>query len=203
MDPGSGETDWEEDPVALIEVMGHCVRAILLGDPGGGKSTSSLKLAYDIAHGKADALPATVPLLVVLKDYAEQYLKTRLSMLDWLASLCDAPYGVPAPPGALEYLLLTGRALVIFDGLDELLETSLRREIGQVVEGFTHRYPLTPILVTSRRVGYEEAPLDADLFARLQLQEFSDDQVEAYVRKWFSLDDSISTPVRGRWRNPF
>ncbi len=51
-------------------------------------------------------------------------------MLDWLESVCDAPYGVAAPQGALEYLLLNGRALVIFDGLDELLDTSLRREVG-------------------------------------------------------------------------
>jgi hypothetical protein len=195
-------TEVEEESVALADVMDHCVRAILLGDPGGGKSTSSLKLAYDVATGKA-GVSATVPFFVVLKDYAEQYLSTRLSMLDWLASMCQAPYGVPAPTGALEYLLLSGRALVVFDGLDELLETSLRREVGQVVEGFTHRYPMTPILVTSRRVGYEEAPLDADLFAVLQLREFSSDQVEAYVRKWFSLDDSITTPRKSQMAESF
>jgi hypothetical protein len=196
------ETD-TDDGTALSEMMGHCVRAILLGDPGGGKSTSSLKLAYDVAAGKARGISATVPFLVVLKDYAEQYLKSRVSMIDWISSMCEAPYGVQAPPGVLEYLLLSGRALVIFDGLDELLDTSLRREVVQVVEGFSHRYPLTPTLVTSRRVGYEEAPLDPDLFAGLQLQEFSDEQVEAYVRKWFSLDDAIAAPRKSQMANSF
>jgi hypothetical protein len=193
----------EDQSISLTDVMGHCVRAVLLGDPGGGKSTSSLKLAYDVASGRAAGVAAKVPFLVVLKDYAEQYIKSRISVLGWIASTCEAPYGVPAPEGAVEYLLLSGRALVIFDGLDELLETSLRREVGQVVEGFTSRYPLTPILVTSRRVGYEEAPLDSDLFVGLQLQEFNDDQVEAYVRKWFSLDDSITAPRKTQMAESF
>ncbi len=136
-------------PVALGDVLGSCVRGVLLGDPGGGKSTSSLKLAYDVASCRVEGVGAKVPFLVVLKDYAEQYAKQRTSMLGWIAGLCETPYGVEAPSGAIEYLLLNGRALVIFDGLDELLDTSLRRDVVRVVEGLVHQYRQPPPL--SRR----------------------------------------------------
>ena len=106
-------------------------------------------------------------------------------------------YGLDAPTDLIDYALLNGRAFVIFDGLDELLDVSLRRDIVQSVEAFAHRYPTTSILVTSRAVGYYEASLDERHFTTAILQDFDDDQVEAYVRKWFSLDESIEAPRKG------
>jgi hypothetical protein len=197
------EEEYPERFLNLAEIMGHCLRTVMLGDPGAGKSTSSLKLAYDLAAASEDSGSPSVPVLVILRDYVEQYVSRRLPIIDWIASVCKSPYGLEPPEGALDYLLLNGRALVIFDGLDELLDTSLRREVVQAVEGFAFRYPSTPVLVTSRRVGYEEAPLDPDLFTTLQLQEFSRDQVEAYVRKWFSLDDAIPGPRKSHMANAF
>ena len=76
---------------------------------------------------------------------------------------------------------------MIFDGLDELLDTSLRRDVVQAVEGFAHMYPTTSILVTSRRIGYEEAPLDNSLFPSIQLQQFNPGQVEKSTHNWFAL----------------
>jgi hypothetical protein len=190
-----GESDQpknRESTFSLVEFLSLSPRTVLLGDPGGGKSTSSLKLAYDLASGRLGDLKQKVPFLVILRDYAELFADRRLSITDFLARLCETPYGVRMPDGAIEYLLLNGRALVIFDGLDELLDTSLRRDVVLAVEGFTHQYPLATMLVTSRRVGYDEAALDADLYKVAELQQFSDEQVEAYARRWFSLDESIA-----------
>jgi len=56
----------------------------------------------------------------------------------------------------VDLLLLTGRAVVIFDGLDELLDTSRRADVTTRVERFCAEYPLAPVLVTSRQVGYDQ-----------------------------------------------
>jgi len=183
----------EEDfPVRnLAELIGGSLHNVLLGNPGGGKSTASLKLVYDIASGNLDNSCGRVPFLVPLKDYAEDFAKRRTPLVDYLEILCNTPYTVVPPNGAIDYLLRNGAATVIFDGLDELLETSLRRDIVQAVEGFAYRYPTTAILVTSRKIGYEEAALDSDLFAMSSLLDFGPDEVENYARKWFSLDESI------------
>ena len=86
--------------------------------------------------------------------------------------------------------MLNGRAIVIFDGLDELLDTSYRQEIRDDVQSFCNLYPSVPVLVTSREVGYEQAPLDEKMFEVFHLHSFDDEQVQEYVKKWFSIADA-------------
>jgi hypothetical protein len=180
----------EPPAFSLEDLYRHTTRLVILGDPGGGKSTMSRKLTFDNAAGVLD--DSRTPFFVELRDYASVVRgRNRSTLVEYLESLCRSPYNIEPVPDAIEYLLLNDRALVILDGLDELLDTSLRRDVVEAVEGFAHRYPTCPMLVTSRRVGYDEAPLDSDLFAKVQLSEFAPRQVESYVTKWFALDESI------------
>lgn len=89
-------------------------------------------------------------------------------------------------------MLRHGRALVIFDGLDELLDTNYRQEIRSDIETFYNLYPTVPILVTSRVIGYEQSPLDKDNFEIFHLAQFDKDQIKEYVDKWFATDYELS-----------
>ncbi|WP_048751901.1 NACHT domain-containing protein, partial [Crocosphaera watsonii] len=80
-----------------------------------------------------------------------------------------------------------GRAVVIFDGLDELTNTSDRQKNRDDVESFANFYPSVPILVTSREVGYKEAPLNEEIFNSFSLGSFNDEQVKEYTEKWFKV----------------
>lgn len=77
-----------------------------------------------------------------------------------------------------------------------LTDTSLRRKVVEFVESFVYRYPSVPVIVTSRRVGYNEAPLDESLFSAVTLADLSESQVATYAEKWFSLDQSIERKRR-------
>ena len=175
----------------LSDILRCSHRAVILGDPGGGKSTLSLKLTYDIARDAFQGSNASFPLLVILRDYTQQFEAGESTVVQYLESLCRSPYNIEPPEGFIEYALVSGRAYVIFDGLDELIDTSLRRRVVELVESFCLKYPATPVLVTTRKVGYQEAPLDENLFNTVQLGQLTDGDVKDYASKWFALDESI------------
>jgi hypothetical protein len=187
----SGSTLRQAEPLVSKEVLAGSLRTVVLGDPGGGKSTLATMITCHIARSTESGLRGTVPFLVVMRDYAEVFQQQQLSVARYLQALVSARYQLEPPRDWVEYVLLNGRGVVIFDGLDELLDTSLRRKIVAAVEAFSYAYPTTTILVTSRRIGYEQAPLDETLFTVLHLSEFDDDQITAYVEKWFALDSDL------------
>ncbi|PWK81796.1 NACHT domain-containing protein [Lentzea atacamensis] len=169
-------------------------RTVVIGDPGAGKSTMAAKLAHDIASDDS----GRVPFLVVLREFTESFHEGGHDLLHYLDKVCLAPYNVKPPRDGVEYLLRTGRAVVVLDGLDELVQTALRRRVVALVEGFAHLHPLVPILVTARKIGYDEAPLSQDLFAQADIRQFDEHQVAEYVQRWFVLDEATSPADRER-----
>ena len=181
--------------ITSADILSIGTRAVVLGDPGAGKSTMAAKMAYDLAL--SDGSKTVTPFLVVLRDYTEDFQAQRSTLAEHLLALCKARYQLRPSIDALEYLLLNGYATVIFDGLDELAETTLRRKVVDSIEAFTHRYPDVQILVTSRIIGYDEAPLDSDLFPTAVIQSLSESQVKDYGHKWFELESEV---IEEDWR---
>lgn len=172
-------------------------RTVLLGDPGGGKSTLSNYLAAYWATSD----DGIVPFHVTLREYAKQ--PSELSIAKYIEHQLDAHYQHAAPEGLVEELLLSGEAVVIFDGLDELIDTTKRRAISSLVEIFGIKYPLTGILVTSRRVGYDQARLDPDVYRVRVISEFRPSDVHDYVHKWFSSQEDYSEQEADRLATSF
>jgi hypothetical protein len=129
-----------------------------------------------------------VPVLVILREYAVDKKNHSSSILQHIESICCSKYQIEPPPGAFEFFLRNGHLAIIFDGLDELIDTSFRQEISSDIESFCSLYPNVPALIISREVGYEQAPLDENRFEVFRLTPFTEEQVGEYVKKWFSID---------------
>jgi len=168
-------------PIELYDLIPHMDRDVLLGDPGGGKSTATHALTYKLAKDPA----APLPFVVVLREFAPR--SSDLSVVEFIELQLRTRYQAGAPEAAIEAVLNSGSAMVLFDGLDELLESNKRIEIAKKVEMFSSRYPLAKVFVTSRKVGYREAKLNPDVFSVHELSGYSIGDVETYVNKWFNL----------------
>ena len=195
------DDDWEivhKDQIpftSLKQFISGIHRTILIGDAGVGKSTFCRILCYGLASRDPDigwSGKHPIPIRIELREYAKQGKHRDLSFAAFITDQAEARFSSPVPPGAFEFLLTSGRALVIFDGLDEIINLSERHEICRRIEYFSTEYSSTPILVTSRRIGYSSAPLNDRLFLTCYLHEFDEDQVAEYARKWFSLHPDLT-----------
>jgi hypothetical protein len=171
-------------PSEGVMLGGFPFRAVLLGAPGAGKSTfvkHLVRSASDETHRDVQ-VPA-------LELRCREYVRSSWSkgIIDHLLGVLDADFALTLHARDLDDLLLVGRAIVVFDGLDEITNQTQRAQMVGRIQAFAARFPAVSILVTTREIGYERAPLARGLMSHLRLEEFSDEQVEEYIGKWFVL----------------
>ena len=175
-------------------------RVVILGDPGGGKSTLCQYICQDLGKQVLANLPAQkvspdtpqlrrFPIRIILRQFEKA--RSQAPQLGLFEFICkDLPINglleYKEISTCLKYLLATGSAAIAVDGLDEILVTAQRREFVDLVVSFSNQFPLCPVLVTSRLVGYDEAPLPND-FEQLLLEKFDDEEVLRYAGKFMKV----------------
>lgn len=137
-------------------------RIVLLGDPGGGKSTIAKKICSEIARSAMNGA-SILPVFVRLRSYvAAKSLDPSMTLFGFISGI-GKDYCPSVSHAVLDtyvqYWLQTGRCYIVFDGLDEVLTVANRATVSAEIQAFADRYPLSMLLVTSRYVGYDVAPL--------------------------------------------
>lgn len=162
---------------------------VLLGDPGAGKSTLMRYLALAMTQGRGQeqlgGLADYVPLLVELRRYAEE--RWRHSPFEDFLTHLHNDFALSVPPAVANELLLNRRALVVFDGLDELFDRKVRDDAAQRIAAFATRWPTARIVVTSRTIGYRRGPLEAAGFVHFMLQDLDEDRIGEFIRRWYRV----------------
>jgi hypothetical protein len=158
-------------------------RAVVIGDPGVGKSTLVRRFVYVTAAADSSD---RAPLLVRVREFGDL---RRMKLLTEIVTSVTAKLSIDISEDALSDALTIGKIAMVFDGIDEITDISDRRELIRQIEAFARRFPLTQILSTSRRVGYPRAKFDESQFLVLDLAPYDETQVAEYVRRWFELED--------------
>ncbi len=154
-----------EEKITLSDLSLHLTRQVILGDPGCGKTTLSRVLTHYFST--RERVELIIPFLITLREYGEVCNTQELSFIEYIVQQLKVSFQLDIADGVVEYLLVTGRAFVVFDGLDELMEVRYKKKMREKIESFSSLYPDTVVLVTSRKVGYSHAPLSDDQFQTL------------------------------------
>ena len=70
-------------------------------------------------------------------------------------------------------------------GIDEVSATA-RLGLRDWIHSFCAAYPQVPVIVTSRIVGYDDAPVDSS-FVQLRLEPFDDEQLGEFIERWYAI----------------
>ncbi len=160
---------------------------VILGDPGSGKSTLLKYLALQWGKLPANQLSSQpIHLLIELRKYnrskdekeCNNFLEFMERGSSWIGHLNKS---------ILHEWLQAGRAVVMFDGLDEVFEVEKRNRIVDQIHNFTQTYPKVKVLVTSRIIGYQQQRLKNAEFHHFMLQDFELEQIKVFIQKWHDL----------------
>ncbi len=160
---------------------------VILGDPGSGKSTLLQYIALQWAELPEQELShACLPLLVELRTYncdkkaAQcQNLFEFIDSESSIISCLDREY--------IQDKLNTGKATILFDGLDEVFEPFQREQVINEIIDFQQKYPEVRIIVTSRVIGYKQKTLAEKDFVHFMLQDLESSQVDDFINRWHDL----------------
>jgi predicted NACHT family NTPase len=167
---------------------------VILGNPGSGKSTLSRYKVLEWARTPSNYSELQeLPLLIELRNYFDNSKKSNYQNFLEYFHRGTGVRGGNLNQKELNKYLENHPSIVIFDGLDEILEAGEREKIVIDIINFTTNYPQARVLVTSRIVGYEQQRgkfRDAN-FRHFMLQDLNLDQIRGFVTKWheFAFED--------------
>ncbi len=200
-------------PIQAIEAAGNLSRLVILGRPGGGKSTLVNHISTQLALkrlGETDSykpLPLwpedekPLPVRIILRQFAAwipedtgkateglvwDYLKHNLK--EWGCEECFA---------ALKQTLDREGGVIFFDGLDEVHETDADKKRSLIIDAlalFARPLEKCRIIVTCREYAYgkgDEWRLPESEFPVVELDLFRDEQIEAFTGTWYRITGPI------------
>ncbi|MEZ4709074.1 MAG: hypothetical protein R3A44_17840 [Caldilineaceae bacterium] len=170
-------------------------RAVLLGDPGTGKTTTTRYITYALAADDTKNIGENVrgltPVLVRIANYAKAFEKDRtLHLVEYIEKEL-----MPRPEFGryLRHAIEEGNCLIILDGLDEVAVTNLRIDVTQRIQSMVASFGDNHYIVSSRIVGYTASPLTRE-FTHATIQELTQEDRERFIHLWYNaINDEIGT----------
>jgi hypothetical protein len=176
--------------LSLNQVLADKLELVLLGDPGAGKSTLLSYIILHFARKHTDQLglhEERLPIFARLHDFVEDKQKRPkdYSLLDYFYTYCHEQLSLSLPPNFFENELENGNCCICLDGLDEIGTENTRQDICDIIHSLINRFPRNRWIVTSRIVGYDEAPLDENIFGRFIVMPLSDENILKFLKDWY------------------
>ena len=158
--PDENPASWLGEAERVLDALMIGKPLMLLGDPGSGKTTLLNYLVWLLGRPSEnvliDRLGWRLPVPMALRELRLRGVKDFGGLLEAFLG-----HAMSEPLREGEYLnemLGTGQAFILLDGIDEVGDQAARTNLRRAVfDGFA-RYPDCLWVLSSRIVGYDEAP---------------------------------------------
>ena len=172
---GKTRADDEESPLRLI----------VLGEPGSGKSSSLARLANKYCQAlKQDRIGSTLLPISIRVD------QVNLRLTKPMEAICGALdfdiEGQNSLQSDFTKAAISGTAIFLIDGLDELAENEKDRA-ASFLENIASEYPLSKVIASCRIDDFHDSTDYSALrhFSICTLQPYSVDDLLGYISKWY------------------
>ncbi|MBD2452485.1 NACHT domain-containing NTPase [Nostoc sp. FACHB-87] len=172
-----GVVDWPQTRTSGIAAVKKYDKLMVLGKPGIGKTTFLQAIANSCNLGLL--YPDYLPIFLRLKDFAEDIRgSSQISLFNYL---CESFLNLGISEQELNTVFTHGRALILLDGLDEVLEKDVNKIINKIRQ-ITEKFCKNKIIITCR-LGIQNYKFYG--FTEVEIGNFSQPQIANFAEKWF------------------
>ncbi len=169
-------------------------RVLLLGEPGGGKTTTMFALARDAVVRRLEDPSLPLPILAPISTWDAQ---TQTLLADWLTDTVSV-----LKRDDLAHLIDSGHTLLLLDGLDELggeRPIDPQKPDGEMFDPRRTFLNLIPsdnkVIISCRVKEYFEIEKKTTLKGSVTLKPLNDNQMKMYLREmpdlWSALEGDM------------
>lgn len=171
--------------MSVDEIILSNPRLFIKGDAGSGKTTLLQWIAVRSASsdftGKLSVLNEYIPFFIRLRQCADRGLPAPQEFPELIVStIADT-----MPKGWVHEKLMSGNAIVLVDGLDEVAQNN-RNEVRDWIRELTISFPAARFILSSRPTATDVDWLKPEGFYESTLQSMTKQDIFAFIDHWHS-----------------